>query len=230
MKKRAFCFTIIFFTLSVTAQETENIAVMGPQVFDYIANEGYRYPSFKKAVVYFTNAGPGAGRLNYNYLLQTMQFISEKGDTLVFADEKAISYIAIGSDTFIYDNAFYEIKATSKKYKLAKKTSIKLLGEPQKLGAFGIASATNNIPSEDVARGFGYSSRLDVNEQFNFTRQTTWFVSVEGQPFAELNKKSIQRLFLPDAGKVNGFIKQYSINLGKETDVLSLFAFINQLN
>jgi hypothetical protein len=228
MKKILFPIAMLFLAGSVPAQRSTQLTVTGAAVFDFIAKEGYRYPAFQKAKVHFTNADSGVGRLNYNYLLQTMQFIGEKGDTLVFADEKSIRHIAIGSDTFIYQDQFFEKITASTGCTLAKRHSLQLKGQPQKLGAYGIPSATLNIPSEDVARGFGYTARLDVNEVFNFTQQTTYFMAIAKKGFVELSKKNFRQLFQQHAPAVSDFVKQQSIDLSREPDLLKLFAFAQQ--
>lgn len=208
------------------AQETENLVVNGAQLYDFIAKEAYKYPIFQKAKVYFTNADSGAGRLNYNYLLQTMQFVSDKGDTLVFADESSIRYIVIGTDTFINEHGFFEKAVAAPGFILAKRQSLKLRGGPQKLGAYGISTATLNIPSEDVSRAFGYTAKLDVNEEFNFTRKIAWFIKTGDNGFTELNKANIHQLFQSRATAVNGFIKANKLNLSRREDVLRLIKFI----
>lgn len=100
MKRILLTFCITFFIGTAIAQGVEYITVNGSEVYDFIAKQGYRYPEFKKGRVYFVNKDSGGGMLNYNYLLQTMQFLDPKGDTLVFEDETTIKYITIGKDTF----------------------------------------------------------------------------------------------------------------------------------
>lgn len=226
MKKLLLPMVILFLTGAAPAQRATQLTVTGAEVFDFIAKEGYRYPAFQKATVHFTNSDSGVGRLNYNYLLQTMQFIGDKGDTLVFADENSIHYIAIGSDTFIYQDQFFEKITGSTGCTLAKRHSLQLKGQPQKLGAYGIPSATLYIPSEDVARGYGYSARLDVNEVFNFTQRTTYFMAVGKKGFVELSKKNFRQLFQQHAAAVSDFTKQHAIDLSLESHLLKLFRFV----
>ena len=229
MKQLVLLTLLLLNTFISTAQQNETITVTGAKLYDFIATESYRYPAFENAKVYFINADSGAGKLNYNCLIQTMQFISSSGDTLVFADESNIDRIGIGSDSFIYNNGFFEKLATIPGYTLAKRRSLKVKGGPKKLGAFGIASATNNIQSEDVARGFGYAAPLDVNEIFTFEQKTSWYIITAGSPFVELTKKNTRALFHKNSNEVNDFIKAKQIDFAKESDILRLFSFIGSL-
>jgi hypothetical protein len=226
MKKILFFLVVVFNVFTTQGQQVENTAVNGKEVFEFIAKEGYKYPSFQKGKVFFTNSDPGGGRLNYNYLLQTMQFLGDKGDTLVFADESNINYIGIGSDTFFYNRGFFEKLAGNSKSKLFKKSSLKV-NEPQKLGAFGKAAITTNVVSTDLLRGDGSPYNLDINEEFRFVKKTSFYVSLGNKEFKELNKRNIEVLFSDKATQVNDFITEHKINLNNEQDVLTLFAFIN---
>lgn len=95
------------------------------------------------------------------------------------------------------------------------------------LGAFGKPVMNTQVIGEDLYRGNGAPYKLDINQEFRFTKKTAFYLSTGKNEFTELTKKNIQRLFSDKAGTVNDFIRQHNISLKKEPDVLTLFAFIN---
>jgi len=227
MKKLLFA-ALLFSAGSAAAQKVENITVKGSDISGFISKEVYRYPDFKKAKVYFKNADSAGGRMNYNYLLQTMQFISPQKDTLAVADESSIKSIAIGLDSFFYDNGFYEWVASNSKTRLAIKHSLKLLAGTQKVGAYGIASSTGGIQSQDAFRGFIGTAGLDINEVYQFVKETQYYISVGNKHFVEFNKKNLEDLFPKKEDKIDEYIKTNKVNFNKEQDVVDLFVFVNQ--
>ncbi|MFT3681380.1 MAG: hypothetical protein QM791_13970 [Ferruginibacter sp.] len=229
MKKLLFCACICCSTVLI-AQKTERIALKGWEVKDFVAKEGYRYPSFKNARVFFTNAEPAGGRLNYNYLLQTMQFVGDKGDTLVIADETYISHITIDTDTFFHQDGYLEKIAGNNKMRLAVKRILKTNGEAKKLGAYGIASATNNILSEGRIRSHATVNDLGVNEEYDFTRETAYYISVDNKTFTAISKKNISKLFPKRQEQIEAYMHENKTNLTKEEDVKKLFDYISSIN
>jgi hypothetical protein len=228
MKKLLFSVGIIFFTITSTAQEVETIVVNGAEVTDFIAKQGYKYPVFQKGRVYFVNSDSGGGKLNLNYLLQTMQFLNPVGDTLVMDNETSIKYMTIGTDSFFYDEGFLEKITSAANVSLLKKSSLTLNGDPQLLGAFGKPALTTAVISQDVLRSEQSTFTLNRNQEYRFTRRTAFYLNAGNKGFVELNKKNIERLFSNKAGAIDNFIRQQNINLKKEADVLRLFAFISQ--
>lgn len=228
MKKVLVAVVVFHFSLVVVAQEVEHVTVSGNELLDFIAKEGYKYAGFQRGKVYFNNSDSGGGRLNYNYLLQTMQFIGPKGDTLVFADEKMVKYVTIGPDTFFYNNGFYE-KLDGKGALTLTKRHILKGTEAQKLGAFGKSAVTTSITSDDMLRNNSAPMKLNINEEFRFSKQTFFYISTAGKQFVELNKKNVPRLFSGKAGAVNEYIETNKLSLHKEADVLNLFGFLKQV-
>lgn len=214
----------IFIALTCAfGQAPELIRVHRNELFSFIKKEEYRYPEFMKARVYFNNGDSAGGMLNYNYLQHAMMFIDDKNDTVAIADEKNINYVKIGTDTFFYDNGFYQLIASSSTAKLAVKYVLKTSG-PQKTGAYGFAAPTADVESWIDYKNFT-NQKLGINEEFVFVRQKIYYVSGSKKHFVEANSKNISRLF--PKKDVNTYIKENKLNLNDEKDVMRLFAFLN---
>ena len=228
--KKLFLIALLFLSVGAFAQKVENISVKGSEVHDFIKKEVYRYPEFRNARVYFKNNDSAGGKMNYNYMLQTMQFIGPQKDTLIIADEANIKYITIGLDSFFYDNGFYEWVASSSRSKLLIKHSLKLMAGSQKVGAYGIASASQSIQSQDAFRGFIGTAGLDINEEFQFVKETTYYIRAgkKGGEIVTFTKKNLEELFPKKEDKIEEYIKQNKVNFNKEQDVVDLYVFVSQ--
>lgn len=216
-------YALLIVTINSFAQTSKEIRIKGGEVSDFIAKEQYKYPIFMRSRVYLNNGDSAGGMFNYNYFLQAMQFIDQKGDTLVISNEKDIKYIKTGTDTFFYDNGYYEWVASSATARLALKRSLKSV-DAQKLGAFGIPTATNRIQSQDEIRSF-YIQKLDIMEEIVFTKVNSYYVSGIKNHFVEANKKNISKLF--PKKDIDNYIKDNKLNLTKEEDLVQLFVFVN---
>lgn len=67
----------------------------------------YLYPSFKQGQVQFKNGNMGSAMMNYSPLLEEMDFINEKMDTMALNDIESMKYIVIEKDTFYRVQKFF---------------------------------------------------------------------------------------------------------------------------
>ncbi len=229
MKKLLFA-AVMCLPLFSFSQNVERVTINGSEVQDFIKKEQYKYPEFISSRIYLKNGDTAIGRLNFNFFDQTIRYINEKKDTVAIKNESDVSYITIKSDTFFYDNGFYEWGATSAVARLAVKHVYKQ-GEVRQIGAFGTASPAKNVQTIDRILGSTWVP-LSSNEELVFNRETTYYISLlKGlqNDFVQVNKKNINRLQdLFPKKDVAGFIKENKSDLNKEEDVLDLFIYLSR--
>jgi hypothetical protein len=229
--KKFTSFAVAFLLCSVSfSQNVERITIKGEELNEFYDKEQYKYPQFISSHIYLKNGDTAVGKLNYNFFDQTMRYINGKKDTVVIANEKDISYITVKSDTFFYDNGFYEWGASSGKARLAVKHIYRLV-ERKTIGAFGTSSPAKNIQNIDKILGAS-SYNLGQNEELVFAKETTYYISlIKGlkNDFVQVNKKNLSDLdeMFPKKN-VEDFVKENKLNLNKEEDVLDLFIYLNQ--
>jgi hypothetical protein len=214
------------FTLQCSfAQKTDYLKVKGIEYKEFMLANQYKYPEYKRAKIYFKNGDMASARMNYDYINQLMKYIGEKNDTLVIANEKDLDYIAIGTDSFFYDNGYYEWVASSGKARLACRKTLKE-GPRALIGAFGTSSPAKNIESKSkILQESSYE--LSPNEEVTFTRETTYYISQVGGSKARFelaNKNNFDKLF--PKKKVSDFIKENNLNLYKEQDLIDVMVYI----
>lgn len=227
MKKILLPIFLFLFSFTSFAQNVERVRVTSPELQPFLEKERYKYPTFVSSRIFLNNGDTAIGRINLNYFDQTMRFINEKKDTVAIRNEKDIKYITAGTDTFFYDNGFYEWAASSATARLAVKHKIKLL-ERNTIGAFGTSSPAKNIQTVDKILGAG-SYELSQNEELIFSKETTYYISpIKGlkNNFVVVTKNSLDNLF-PEKN-VQEFIKENKLNLNKEEDLIDVFIYLSK--
>jgi hypothetical protein len=224
-KKICVFFTFLICHTSLIAQNPERIRVKGSELEYFYEKQEYTYPIFTKAKVFFNEGDSAGGKLNFNYLEQMMQFVNEKGDTAVIANEDEVNFISIALDTFFYNKGFYQWIASGPTTRLAMKRTYKIV-ERQRLGAYNTGSPTDRVESFDAVRSFSIH-QLSVNEEYVFSKTQTYYLTNKiDKNFVEVNKKNILSLF-PEKNKIlENYFDKNKVNFKKEEDVVDLFVFL----
>lgn len=227
--KRGLYLLIFVFLLSnfSFAQTSSTIRLKaGDQLSDApVKSVIYRYPEFVFGKLYTINGDSSGGLMNYNYLAETMQFISPNGDTLAIADEASIRFIDIGGDRFIFSDGYLEVVGDYKFSKLAVKQRLKQ-GDRQKIGAFGIPTSSGKIESmEEYKGGYGVN-KLQINEDLLLTKETQFYFSNKKGNFLPINKKNLAKAFSKERQLIETYFETYQIDLKKEEEVKQLFSFL----
>lgn len=221
--------TTLFSTLQ--AQERKSYKVNpGERVSEVLQKQGalYQNPVFQVAVVQFRNGKFGSGRLNFNKLLAEMQYINEQGDTVSLADEKEITYIAIGKDSFLFREGYImQWKALSGKGLLSKRTVLELTNR-QKLGGFGELTSASVGTTTNMSSNLGLKDMVP-QEILTFTEANHYFIGDRFQRFKPLNKKTLYDHYSRQKKILDEWLAQNPVNFQKEEDMLKLAGFLQTL-
>jgi hypothetical protein len=211
-----------FLSQASLAQTSETIVLKpGEDLFEKYPGEVYAYPEFKFGKVYYTNGDSAGGKMNYNNLLATIEFVDNKHDTLVFSPESDIKYIIIGEDLFYYNKPEYLIQiAGSATCKLAVKKRLKL-GDVKKIGAYGIANSTSTIDSYDELRA-DQTHKLIHNEELVLVKENFFYLGNEKNVFLPASKKNILKLFPSKKKDIEAYLAVHTIDFKNEADLLLL--------
>jgi hypothetical protein len=213
------CSTLIF------SQKTEIITIKAGQDISILYNHIYKYPQFVYGKLFFKDGTVAGGKMNYNLIIGKVQFIDEKNDTLVIADEAAIKFITIGTDTFYYDKDNYvELVANYGEVKMALQQRIKFIDE-KSIGAFGIPTSTQNIDNYNTLRANNTYS-LKVNKDLVYSKECKYYFSEGESNFLVANKKNILKGFPNKRTVIESFLKEHEINYNNEEDLKSLFGHL----
>jgi hypothetical protein len=214
--------------LSSFSQATQRIYVnSGEDQWDNFMLAIYLYPSFKDGMVEFKNGQRFTRPMNYNKIAGTIEFISEKNDTVAFADEAAVAHVNIGGDVFVFTPVCMRF-LSSKKVKLYVYEKMKI-GDKQKIGAFGIPNSGSAIETVDRIESNQRTYRLNPSETVILKKTTSYYVQTAASEILPANKKNILTLFSGNDEPVKEYFKSHNVNFNKESDLVELVNFLDTL-
>jgi hypothetical protein len=219
------CIAAGFFCTSIFSQTISTFTIKAGEDISAVYKQAFKYPQFRNGKVVFSYGSPAGGKMNYNLIIGKIQFIDEKNDTLVIADEAAIKFITIGTDTFYYDRDNYvELLANYGEVKMALQERIKFVDE-KNIGAFGIPTSTKNIDNYNTLRANNTYS-LKVNKDLVYSKESKYYFSEGESNFLVANKKNILKEFPSKRTVIENYLKQHDINYNNEEDLKSLFGYL----
>lgn len=214
---------------SAHAQDSTIIIKAGMSIKQSVSiTDLYEYPQFVYGKVFFKPGDSSAGRLNYNRLLDQMQFIDFKGDTLNIADPGTIKSIRINQDLFYYDNGYVKLIKDTNTIKLATKQTLRF-AEKEKRGAYDMASPTSAIDSYGSYASEGKIYKLVPREDIVLKKQTQYYFGDKYNHFVLANKKNLLRQFSKQNGAVSGYLKENNVDFTNRGDLEKLLQYLANL-
>ena len=219
------CVAASFFCPSLFSQTSCIFTIKAGEEISAVYKQAFKYPEFRDGKVLFSYGFPAGGKMNYNLVIGKIQFIDEKNDTLVIADESAIKYITIGIDTFYYDRDNYvELLANYGEVKMGLQQRIKFLDE-KNIGAFGIPTSTQNIDNYNTLRANNTYS-LKVNKDLVYSKESKYYFREGESNFLVANKKNILKEFSQKKTVIENYLREHEINYNNEEDLKRLFGYL----
>jgi|WetSurMetagenome_2_1015567.scaffolds.fasta_scaffold22221_3 hypothetical protein len=227
MKKILFIvFSFLVLNTSLSAQKNELITVKaGNKILDYFpVPVRYRYPEFTAGQVIFKNGAVNSTRLNYNLLIDEIEFIQSR-DTLSLVKKKDIRLIVVAQDTFFFDNGYLEqIYGGRVKVGLRQRIELK---EVLKKDSYGTSSSGSASNSYDVLPSDGNFYKLTPNEDMVFQKTKEYYVSVGTSGFVQLRKKSLLQLFPQKTNEIQKYLKSNKVDFEKHDDIIRLADYLS---
>ena len=215
------------FQLAV-AQTHERITVAaGEDLSKTLASSGtYRFPSFTQGIIFFQNGKKISASLNYNVLSGQMQFVGEKGDTLIIGNPETIDHIMIGDNKFFYNKGYIEAIAGNDVVKLGKKQKIKL--ESEKVGGYGESATTASV---DNFQNFYSTSNngtyaLVLNQNTVVVKDISYFWIGNNAQIVPATEDNLFKFVNTDKKtNVEEYVKQSRINFHIEKDLVKVLQY-----
>lgn len=186
----------------------------------------FLYPQFEQGTVVFKDGTSTAGRLNYNMLLATIQFVDPKGDTLSLANEQLIKHILVVKDTFYYSDAFLRIITGNGSVKLAERVFYREF--IQKPGSYELSSATtatNTISSILEKRAYA----LNTDQELILKKSNQYYIGNRFNDFVIADKKNVLKLFQRHHTVIRNYFNEHAVDFTKAGDMQSLVIFLQAL-
>lgn len=221
-------FAVLVFCIgTITAQTNKAWPVKAGEVpKDVLPKEAiYVLPAFTNGTAFFRNGASVQQRFNYNFLLNEMHFLGEKGDTLAIADPSLIKSVVIDTLMFYYDQGFFQEFFRSGNYKLAFKQAMVQVADKTR-GAYDAASGTSAIKTYGTIYNSGSLYQLQVKKDVWFQGVTSFYIGNAYQSFLKATKKNFHLLF--GEKNISIFIQEHKTNFNKAEDLKALLLFCVQ--
>jgi hypothetical protein len=193
-----------------------------------LMKEMYLYPGFKDGTIEYKNGQLFNRPLNYNTMLGTIQFITEKNDTLAIANEAAVKVIRIGSDEFIYNTACLQLLTGDAKIKLYKNIKVHV-ADIRQVGALGKTNSSSGIETPNQVYTAMNTYQLNVNEVLLLNKATNFYVLSGDNKIIPASKTNILKLFPDKQEDLRKFIKSKNTDFKKEGDLMELIKYASGL-
>ena len=188
----------------------------------------YQYPQFVYGKLFYKPGDSAVARFNYNRLIDEMQFIDFKGDTLSIANAATIRLIRINNDVYYYDDGYVKLIKDTNGIKLAEKQTLQLAGK-NKIGAYGMASPEAAIDSYGTLIDQRGTYNLVPRQDIILAKKTQYYFGDKYNQFVWATKKNLLRHFSKQSGTLNAYLKENNVNLNSREDLEKLLQFLASL-
>ena len=221
--------SVLVCCLSTQAQDS-TITIKAGTSFNesVLTTDLYEYPQFVYGKVFFRPGDSSAGRLNYNRLIDQMQFIDFKGDTLNIAYPGTIKFIRINNDLFYYDNGYVKLIKDNNAIKLAAKQTLKVSGK-NKIGAYNMASPGSAIDSYSSLNIDHRNYNLTPREDITLLKKAEYYFGDKYNHFVLANKKNILRMYSKQERAVTAYLKENNVDFNNREDLEKLLQYLTSL-
>jgi len=186
------------------------------------------FPDFQNGSIHYKGKRPIECRLNYNFLLDEILFLNEKGEKMALANPQDVSKVIISDRTFIPTAKGYVEVIEDGEISLVYKWICRI----SKVGKKGALGLSTDAPSVYQMNRFSFDARewkIAVDEEA--------LAAVEVRPYLKINSKLIQitgvksfmKAFRGEETKLSQYLDQNPVDIKKEADLRRLTRYGNSL-
>lgn len=218
-----------------TSQETIMVNELASFHMQYLMDE------FMQGTIYFTEEGPADGKINYNILLEAIQYYDDNDKLLTVPAEQAIDSVELAGHILVpFNKGFAEVFHTENGSVVLHR-SIRYKVQKIVRGAYGSIERTSAVDQVSSLAGDGamgsdlrHNLRLANynNEEMELRlhyQQQFYFPAAEGQ-FIELSsRKNVERAFPEHRRKIKSFFRKNKIDFDSAESLKQLASFMHSL-
>lgn len=204
-----------------TGQEASEVIPRKQQFYfpDFLHGQVF-YPQGKRSDVLL---------MNYNTLLEVMQYIDEKGDTLFIPEESNIfKYVRIGQEIFYHHfrDGYFNLHTRDDNYNLATRTRWKI--ERRDLLVYnGYGMSTVSPGSTVSTRRVGDS--VVTNQDMAYIRESEYYVVGPRDVVFRANRAGFLKAFSGNKDQIQSFMREHATSFDNEQSLKDLISYGNGL-
>ena len=228
MKKYLVLFALLL-NLSLVAQQKKVVMLKaGNKVTEILSPADiYHYPDFTEGKVFFKDGTKSSGKLNFNTLVNEIQFIDANGNVVAVADEKNIGFVAIKEDLFYFDKGYVRLLSSNSLAKLTV-SNVWRVGEKRQGDVYNTtsaASSTNSLTSYFV---FGKLQDLVISHDVELIKQEQYFFSDNTNRTLPATRKNLLTLFPKEKSRIETYLNENKTNFGNPEDLKNIISFLGR--
>lgn len=218
--------TKLYFSFAIACLFFSNIAFSQTKSEITFDASYYLLPQFTDGTIKMKDGNLAGGKLNYNTVVDEMQFISDKNEILSVADPSQVVLITIGDRKFYYlKNYFFELVADGN-ILLFSRIHVKRFEE--KIGAYGGTSSTSSITSvSSYTSDNGTLTKLNAGVKFSLQKEVVYYVVVNGKYKLVLTKNDLFKLFPANKDLIKQEMEKQNIQFDSVDSFKKIIDWIN---
>ena len=203
-----------------------NLAFSQPKSDVQFDTTNYLLPKFTDGIIKMKDGNVAGGKLNYNTVIDEMQFITDKNELLSVADPSAVVQVVIGDRNFYYlKNYFFELVSDGN-ILLFSRIHVKRFEE--KIGAYGGTSSTSSITSvSSYTSDNGTLTKLNAGVKVSLQTEVIYYVMVNGKYKLVLTKNDLFKLFPVNKDLIRQEIDKQNIKFDSVESFRKIIDWIN---
>lgn len=216
---------------ALLAQDTKHVSVKaGKSVLEYLSfPDIFYFPQFMNGTVYFKDGSKGSAKLNYNFLLDEINFIDAKGDTLALSNDtkERIENVSINKDSFYFDQGYVMHVAGNQSIKLAVR-EVWTTAQKEKRGVYNSSSLSSSTVSLASYFVLGQGHNLVSNEDVELKKVTHYYFGDKYNRFALAGKKNLLKLFPKEEARIEKYLKENKADFSNKDHLKAMVEFLAQ--
>jgi len=192
------------------------------------AGEKHNTPEFIRGYLLYTSGKQSPFiRLNYNRFYNEIQFIDEKGDTLLLAYPESVKYVITDKEIFyrhVIRGYFRVLEEKNVPVKLMDQQHLKLIKRQT-----AVEKTPNFSDDKLFSVTFIPKNPQYPNEKVVFSKKRTLYLMDKYERFFNANKSGFLKAFPNHREKIKDYIKTESIKFSSEEDLRKLLEFCSSL-
>lgn len=185
----------------------------------------YIFPDFKKGTATMRDGTSSSQQFNYNFILDEIQFLSSKGETLAIAEPVTLKNVVIDTITFYYHKTYLQEVYAAASFKLAAKLMLVKTSE-KKIGGYEMPLHSGAVITYGTVGGNSSNYyRLNLNKDVYFEKVVQYYLGDAFNHFVRADKKGFQNVFPLKRVALQKYLKENHIDYTSINDLKKLLKF-----
>jgi hypothetical protein len=186
------------------------------------------FPDFRNGQIYYKNKNPIKCMLNYNFLLDEVLFINEKGETMALANPEDLKYVLITDRMFIPSPQGYFEVVERGKISLLYKWHCRIT-ETRKEGALGLPTDAPSVYQMNRISFDNKEWKMDVDKEAVASVEVIPYLNKESKFVLIQGAKSYLKVFKSEKSEIKRYLDQNPVDFRKESDLRRMTIYCNSL-